>query len=33
QEAPMDGTGSRFGGGITAIIGQRNQEIERGGVQ
>ena len=33
EEAPMDGTGSRFGGGITAIIGQRNQEIERGGVQ
>ena len=33
EEAPMDGTGSRYGGGITAIIGQRNQEIERGGVQ
>ena len=33
EEAPIDGSGSRFGGGITAIIGQRNQEIERGGVQ
>ncbi len=34
EEAPMDGgAGSRYGGGITALIGQRNQEIERGGVQ
>jgi len=33
EEAPMDGTGSRFGGGIAKVISQHNQEIERGGVQ
>lgn len=33
EEAPIDGSGSRFGGGLSATISQRNQEIERGGVQ